>query len=143
MKGSGLNGILPIYCPCLVFEEFCLQGCCKFSEKKNQGKNNKSDPTGRLNNNNENASHDPQVSMAKERKRLINEDLVTDVGPGAVGGTVGVTGQPGRDNQGQDRSSAPAASGEIRLWWRQKQGPGQTCSTETRDTCLHNDLYLL
>ena len=46
--------------------------------------------------------------MAKERKRLINEDLVTDVGPGAVGGTVGVTGQPGRDNQGQDRSSAPS-----------------------------------
>ena len=43
--------------------------------------------------------------MAKERKRLINEDLVTDVGPGAVGGAVGVTVQPGRDNPGQDRSS--------------------------------------
>lgn len=40
--------------------------------------------------------------MAKERKRLINEDLVTDVGPGGVGGAVGVTGQPGRDNPGQD-----------------------------------------
>ena len=39
--------------------------------------------------------------MAKERKRLINEDLVTDVGPGAVGGAVGVTGRPGRDNPGQ------------------------------------------
>ena len=32
--------------------------------------------------------------MAKERKRLINEDLVQDV-PAA--------GQPGRDNPGQDR----------------------------------------
>ena len=39
--------------------------------------------------------------MAKERKRLINGDLVTDVGPGAVGGAVGVTGRPGRDNPGQ------------------------------------------
>ena len=45
--------------------------------------------------------------MAKERKRLINEDMVTDVGPGAVGGAVGVTGQPGRDNPGQDSSGAP------------------------------------
>ena len=33
--------------------------------------------------------------MAKERKRLINEDMVQDVAPGH--------GQPGRDNPGQDR----------------------------------------
>ena len=37
-----------------------------------------------------------QVSMAKERKRLINEDLVQDVPAAAAG-------QPGRDNPGQDR----------------------------------------
>ena len=35
--------------------------------------------------------------MAKERKRLINEDLVQDVT------TTGHSGQPGRDNPGQDR----------------------------------------
>ena len=62
-----------------------------------------------------------QVSMAKERKRLINEDLVTDVGPGAVGGAVGVTGQPGRDNPGQDSSSGPGLRGnQIVL----EAGPG-------------------
>ena len=62
-----------------------------------------------------------QVSMAKERKRLINEDLVTDVGPGAVGGAVGVTGQPGRDNPGQDSSGGPGLRGnQIVL----EAGPG-------------------
>ena len=35
--------------------------------------------------------------MAKERKRLINEDMVQDVAPGHGHG------QPGRDNPGQDR----------------------------------------
>ena len=44
-----------------------------------------------------------QVSMAKERKRLINEDLVQEVGPGA--------GQPGRDNPGQDRDQRTNTSG--------------------------------
>ena len=41
--------------------------------------------------------------MAKERKRLINEDLVQEVGPGA--------GQPGRDNPGQDRDQRTNTSG--------------------------------
>ena len=54
----------------------------------------------------------PQVSMAKERKRLINEDLVTDVGPGGVGVAGGVTSQPGRDNPGQDSAGgAPGLRG--------------------------------
>ena len=42
-----------------------------------------------------------QVSMAKERKRLINEDLVQEVGAG----------QPGRDNPGQDRDQRTNTSG--------------------------------
>ena len=58
--------------------------------------------------------------MAKERKRLINEDLVTDVGPGAVGGAVGVTGQPGRDNPGQDSSGPGLRGNQIVL----EAGPG-------------------
>ena len=51
-----------------------------------------------------------QVSMAKERKRLINEDLVQEVGPGA--------GQPGRDNPGQDRdqrtNTSAGGGGQLR-----------------------------
>lgn len=46
-----------------------------------------------------------RVSMAKERKRLINEDLVQDVPAGGQ--------QPGRDNPGQDRDRVQVRGNRI------------------------------
>ena len=43
--------------------------------------------------------------MAKERKRLINEDLVQDVPAGGQ--------QPGRDNPGQDRDRVQVRGNRI------------------------------